>query len=543
MSLLTNSSPQAALRIHFLFIYQDNVSFASLGKYFDLNMFPATRSFLRSKLPKLMKYVVPLQTTVRHYDIPDHLKKVVTEPNPSFFRMVEYFYHNAVRVCEPALFDHLNKRTHLSDKKKNQRVAGILKVMGSTNSSLQFEFPLQRKTGDYEIIQAYRCQHSVHRLPCKGGIRFSDEVNLDEVKALASLMTFKCAVSNVPFGGSKGGAGIDVPAPDVNTSGREMSWIVDTYIKTLGYHDLNAAACVTGKPINGGGIAGRVEATGRGLFMVLNHFIQDANLMKMAGTEAGFKGKTAIIQGYGNVGSFSGLFLTKHGVKVIGVLEFDTCLSNPDGINPVELQKYMAQNKKSAKGFPGAKEVGPELLFEKCDILILAAMEKALTGDNASKVNAKVIAEGANGPTTPSAHCILVKKNVLVLPDLIVNAGGVTVSYFEFLKNLNHVSFGKLSIKFWRDSNTALLDSVETSLKCAKVDARIVPTAAFASMMSGASEKHIVDTGLEYSTTNTCANVIATAKTHKLGLDMRTAAYINAIEKIFCTYDEHGLAF
>ncbi|CAD0200552.1 unnamed protein product [Chrysodeixis includens] len=537
-------------------------------------MFPATRSFLRSKLPKLMKYVIPLQTTVRHYDIPEHLKAVPSDPNPSFFRMVEYFYHNAVRVCEPALHDHLNKRTHLSDKKKKQRVAGILKVMGSTNSSLQFEFPLQRKGGDYEIIQAYRCQHSVHRLPCKGGIRFSDEVNLDEVKALASLMTFKCAVSNVPFGGSKGGvcinpkkytvaelqritrrytlelakknyigAGIDVPAPDVNTSGREMSWIVDTYIKTLGYHDLNAAACVTGKPINGGGIAGRVEATGRGLFMVLNHFIHNAALMKMTGSEAGFKGKTAIIQGYGNVGSFAGMFLVKHGVKIIGVIEFDTCLSNPEGINPGDLQKYMLKNKKSAKGFPGAKEVGPELMFEKTDILILAAMEKSVTGDNASKIKAKVIAEGANGPTTPSAHLILVKNNILVLPDLITNAGGVTVSYFEFLKNLNHVSFGKLSIKFWRDSNTALLDSVETSLKCAKVDARIVPTAAFASMMSGASEKHIVDTGLEYSVTNCCSNVIASAKTHKLGLDMRTAAYISAIEKIFCTYDEHGLAF
>ncbi|XP_032526943.1 glutamate dehydrogenase, mitochondrial-like [Danaus plexippus] len=510
---------------------------------------------------------------VRNYEIPKHLQAVMEDPNPSFYRMVEYFYHFAVKVVEPALFEYLKKHAHFSEKKRKQRVAGILKVMGSCNSSLQFEFPLQRKNGDYEIVQGYRSQHSVHRLPCKGGIRFSDQVDLEEVKALAALMTYKCACSNIPFGGAKGGvaidpkkytvaelqritrrytlelakknyigAGIDVPAPDVNTSGREMSWIVDTYIKTLGFHDLNAAACVTGKPINGGGIHGRVEATGRGVFLCTTIFIQDPEWMKLIGLEPGYKNKTAIIQGYGNVGSYAAMYLEEQGVKVTGVLEYDCNLKNENGINTKELHAYKTKNRGSAKGFSGATECGPELLYEKTDILVVAAMEKAITVKNADKLNCKILSEGANGPTTPAADVILRKKNILVLPDLLANAGGVCVSYFEFLKNLNHVSFGKLSIKFWRDSNTALLDSVEQSLKNSNISAKIAPTKTFASMIAGASEEQIVNSGLEYTMENACRNVKRTALKHNLGLDVRTAAYITSIEKIFVTYDEHGLA-
>ncbi|XP_073953093.1 glutamate dehydrogenase, mitochondrial-like isoform X2 [Choristoneura fumiferana] len=511
--------------------------------------------------------------SVRHYEIPCNLIPIATDPDPSFFKMVEYFYHHAVKVVEPSLIEYLKKHTHLSDKKRMQRVAGILKVMGSCNSSLQFEFPLQRKNGDYEIINGYRSQHSVHRLPCKGGIRFADDVNLEEVKALAALMTYKCACSNIPFGGAKGGvcinpkkytvaelqritrrytlelakknyigAGIDVPAPDMNTSGREMSWIVDTYVKTLGYNDINAAACVTGKPINGGGIHGRVEATGRGVFMTINIFIHHPEWMALIGIPPGFKDKTAIVQGFGNVGSYAAIYLHQQGVKIIGVVEVDCNLEKREGIDPVALQKYKEKNRGSAKGFPDAAETDAGLLFKECDILVLAAAQKALNHENAGKVNCKIIAEGANGPTTPAADVILRERKVLVLPDLLANAGGVTVSYFEFLKNLNHVSFGKLSIKFWRDSNTALLDSVEKSLRKCNVDAEIVPTPLFQSMMSGASEEHIVNSGLEYSMSNACDNVMRAAKEFNLGLDVRTAAYITSIVKIFLTYDEHGLA-
>ncbi|KAF9791682.1 hypothetical protein SFRURICE_020081, partial [Spodoptera frugiperda] len=444
-----------------------------------------------------VKSITPMRIPVRHYDIPKHLVEVGCEPNPDFFRMVEFFYHNAVRVCEPSLVKYLARHTHLSEKKRQQRVSGILKVMGSCNSCLQMEFPLQRKNGNYEIIQAYRVQHSVHRLPCKGGIRFSDEVNLDETKALASLMTFKCACSNIPFGGSKGGvsinpkkftvaelqrltrrytlelakknyigAGIDVPAPDYNTSGREMSWVVDTYIKTL-------AACVTGKPIHGGGIHGRVEATGRGVFMTINYYIHDTHFMKLIGMQPGFKGKTAIVQGFGNVGSWAAAYLFKNGVKIIGVCEHGANLTSTEGINPIELMKYMRGNKRSAKGYSqgGAKEAGPDLLYQKCDILVVAAKEKTITAENAPKIQAKIMAEGANGPTVPSASDVLLQKKVLVIPDLLCNAG----------------------------------DSVEKSLKAASVNAKVAPTPAFASFMDGASEQHIVGTGLEYSMTKACA--------------------------------------
>ncbi|XP_045487866.1 glutamate dehydrogenase, mitochondrial isoform X2 [Pieris rapae] len=479
----------------------------------------------------------PLRISVRRYEIPEKLKDVAQDPNPSFYKMVQYFYHYAVKVCEPSLEEYLKKHTHFSDKKRKQRVAGILKVMGSCNSSLQLEFPLQRKNGDYEIIHAYRSQHSVHRLPCKGGVAINPKkYTVAELQRITRRYTLELAKKHYI------GAGIDVPAPDVNTSGREMSWIVDTYIKTLGYNDINAAACVTGKPINGGGIRGRVEATGRGVFITASEFIHDEQWMKLIDLEPGFKGKTAIIQGFGNVGSWAGIHFQESGVKVIGVLESNCNLSNPEGIKCKELQEYMAKHRGSAKGFQGAKECGPELFFEKCDILVVAAFEKTITHENAGKLNCKIIVEGANGPTTPSADVILREKKILCLPDLLANAGGVTVSYFEFLKNINHVSFGKLSIKFWRDSNTALLDSVEKSLKNSNIDAKIQPTPLFQSLMSGASEHHIVTSGLEYSMINACNNVKQAACAHNLGMDVRTAAYINAIEKIFVTYDEQGVA-
>ncbi|XP_048477723.1 glutamate dehydrogenase, mitochondrial [Plutella xylostella] len=524
---------------------------------------------------KFFKHIFgPMKSFRRNYDIPENLKSVATDKDPSFYRMVEYFYHNAVKIVEPSLECHLKQmRPHFSEKKVKNRVAGILKVMGSCNSSLQFEFPLQRKSGEYEIIHGYRSQHSVHRLPCKGGIRYSDRVEMEEVKALAALMTYKCACSSIPFGGAKGGvaidpkkytsgelqritrrytlelakknyigAGIDVPAPDVNTSGREMSWIVDTYIKTLGYRDINAAACVTGKPINGGGVRGRVEATGRGLFLTIKHFIDDEHFTQLLKIEPGLQGKTAIVQGYGNVGSWAAMYLQQSGVKIIGVCEADCNLVAEEGIDTKALYDYKAGNKGSAKGFPGAKESGPELLFQQCDILVLAALEKSVDQDTAAKINCKIIGEGANGPVTPAADTVLRQREILSLPDLLANAGGVTVSYFEFLKNLNHVSFGKLSIKFWRDSNTALLDSVESSLKAASIDARMCPTPVFETMMCGANEEHIVNSGLEYSMHKACQNVKNACLKHNLGLDLRTAAYITSIERIFVTYDEHGLA-
>ncbi|KAL0276183.1 UNVERIFIED_CONTAM: hypothetical protein PYX00_003802 [Menopon gallinae] len=393
--------------------------------------------------------------------------------------------------------------------------------------------------------------------------------------ALAALMTYKCACVNVPFGGAKGtvqidprlytvrelemitrrfclelskrgflGPGIDVPAPDVNTSSREMSWIADTYSKTIGHRDINAQAVVTGKPINQGGIHGRVSATGRGLYHALDNFITDKEWMDRLGYTTGWNGKTFIIQGFGNVGYHSARYLARVGALCVGVIEADCSIYNPSGINIIDLQKYRLQHG-TIKGFPGSPEYkGDDLLLEKCDILIPAAREKVITNKNADKIQARIIAEGANAPLTPGADEILRKKNVLIIPDLYVNAGGVTVSYFEWLKNINHVSYGKLTFKYERDSNYHLLASVENSLK-SKLgeDLRITPSESFMKRIAGASEKDIVHSGLAQIMETAAINIMKMGNKHRLGFDLRLAAYMVAIEKIFLTYEEAGLAF
>merc|ERR1712136_259703 len=341
------------------------------------------------------------------YKIPEHLNGIESAEDPNFFQMVEYFYHKSCLILQDKLVEDW-KAPKMSTEEKRKRVAGLLKIMQPCHHILEVCFPLKRDSGEYEMVTGYRAQHSHHRLPTKGGIRYSDEVNIDEVKALSALMTFKCACVDVPFGGAKAGVkinprnysdtelekitrrftlelgkkgfigpGIDVPAPDMGTGEREMAWIADTYATTIGHNDINSHACVTGKPINQGGIHGRVSATGRGVFHGLENFCNEASYMAMCGTTPGMGGEN--------------------------------------------------------------------LLFEDCDILIPAAVEKVINKNNAHKIKAKIIAEAANGPTTPAADQILIERNILVIPDLYINAGGVTVSYFEWLKNLNHVSYGRLT--------------------------------------------------------------------------------------------------
>ena len=441
---------------------------------------------------------------------------------------------------------------------------GMLAQIKSCNSVFHMTFPLKRDDGSIEVIHAWRAEHSHHKLPTKGGIRFAGNVHEDEVVALAALMTYKCAIVDVPFGGGKGGIrinrryysegeieritrrytfelckkefigpGVDVPAPDYGTGAKEMAWIADTY-STVTTDTLNSAGCVTGKPLSQGGIRGRTEATGRGVFFGLREACDQADDMKKLGLETGLEGKTVVVQGLGNVGYYASKFLSESGAQFVGFAEYEGSIANPNGL---DLEAVMAHRKEtgSIMDFPGATNLPDRssALELECDILIPAALENQITMQNVDRIKAKIIAEAANGPVVADAATILLEKGVLIIPDMYINAGGVTVSYFEWLKNLSHVRFGRMNKRFEKNAFSSILHTLE-SLTGREIDAD-----QFDRVSQGADEEDLVNSGLE-ETMISAYHQIRDVKLHH-GVDLRTAAFISSISKIATVYMDRGI--
>jgi glutamate dehydrogenase (NAD(P)+) len=443
---------------------------------------------------------------------------------------------------------------------------GLLEQIRQCNSVLQLRFPVKRDNGTIEVIEAYRVQHSHHKTPCKGGIRFAEAVNQDEVMALAALMTYKCTIVNVPFGGAKGGIkinprnysayelekitrrytaelikknfigpGTDVPAPDYGTGEREMSWILDTYT-AMHPGEIDAAGCVTGKPITQGGVRGRKEATGLGVFYGLREVCNMPEIMEKLGMTVGVKGKNVIVQGLGNVGYHSAKFFFEAGAKIIALAEYEGAIWNKDGL---DVEAVVAHRKATGSilNFPGATNFAKssEALEMECDILIPAALENVIDGENAPRVKAKLIGEAANGPLTPEADEVFAKKGIIVVPDMYLNAGGVTVSYFEWLKNLSHVRYGRMEKRFTENMNSHILGQMEElSGKQVKKDARDM-------IMHGPDEVDLVYSGLEETMISSTREIMQAWKENPSIPDMRTAAYVVAINKVATSYSELGI--
>ncbi|MBL0343535.1 MAG: Glu/Leu/Phe/Val dehydrogenase [Bacteroidetes bacterium] len=441
---------------------------------------------------------------------------------------------------------------------------GLLKQIKVCNGIFTFKFPVEID-GSIQVIEGIRVQHSHHKTPTKGGIRYSEMVDEQEVEALATLMTFKCAVVDVPFGGAKGGIkinpakyqvkdlekitrryttelikrnmigpGIDVPAPDYGSGPREMAWIADTYA-TFKHDEINALGCVTGKPLGQGGIQGRTEATGLGLFFGVREALNNKEDMKKLGLKPGITGKKIIVQGLGNVGYFSAKFCSEGGGLIVGIAEREGGIYNAKGLDVEKVFKHRKE-KGSILDYPGAKNFknSLELLEMECDVLIPAALENQITKTNASRIKAMVIAEGANGPVTKDAEEILNKKGVMIIPDLYLNAGGVTVSYFEWLKNLSHVRFGRMEKRFQEIQTSRLLAALEnvTGKKLDKVQTQLV--------VHGAEERDLVNSGLE-ETMIAAFNEIRNIRNSNPKIeDLRTAAFVSGINKIAASYGALG---
>ena len=441
---------------------------------------------------------------------------------------------------------------------------GLLAQIKACNSVYRMQFPLKRDDGSIEVINGWRAQHSVHRLPSKGGIRFAPNVDEDEVSALAALMTYKCALVDVPFGGAKGavridrskystgeleritrrftyelyaknliGPGLDVPAPDYGTGPQEMAWIVDTYAM-LAPGAIDALGCVTGKPVTQGGVRGRTQATGRGVFFALRESVNDEEVMKPLGFKAGLAGKRVIVQGLGNVGYWTAKFIQEGGGILIGLAEREGAIYSDSGLDVENVLKHRNETGSILK-FPGARDIGSsaDALEMECDVLVPAALENVITGANVDRIKTKIVVEGANGPVTADASEKLLSRGVLLIPDLYTNAGGVTVSYFEWVKNLSHMRFGRMEKRFQERTNEQIMAAVE------EFTGKKLSEGLRKRAIEAAGEEELVNSGLEETMIGAYAELRAVQR--ERSVDLRTAAFISAIGKVAMAYTQRGI--
>ena len=443
---------------------------------------------------------------------------------------------------------------------------GLANKIITCNSTYVVRFGV-RLRGKIFTFEGWRSVHSEHMEPTKGGIRFDIDTHAEEVEALAALMSYKCAIINVPYGGSKGGLRINpaewdeyelekitrrfaqelikrdlispsmnVPAPDIGTSSKEMAWIADEYRK-IHPSDINGAACVTGKPANKNGLVGREEATGRGVQYIVKEFFKNPDLLKLTKLDNNLNNKSFILQGFGNVGYNLAKFLTEDdGLNLIGIAEHNGGIFNENGINVEHAKKYFIKNN-SFQNYPKATFIKDSslLLKRRCDILIPAARENVITEKNANDICANLIVEAANGPISYKGNQILNKKKIFVIPDILANGGGVAVSYFEWVKNLRHIRFGRLEKRRNQIQLSNLVEAIEA------MTGKSMPKQYKEKFADGIEEIDLIRSGLDDMMIDGFQSVKKEFLENEKIPDFRTAAYKAAIEKIALSYDFIGL--
>ena len=448
---------------------------------------------------------------------------------------------------------------------------GLIDKIRICNSTYTVRFGV-RLRGEIQTFTGYRSVHSEHMEPVKGGIRYATSVNQNEVEALAALMTYKCALVETPFGGSKGGLCIDprdweadelekitrrfayelikrdlinpaqnVPAPDMGTGAREMAWIVDQY-QRMNTTDINGRACVTGKPLNSGGIAGRVEATGRGVQYALREFFRHPKDVARTGLTGGLRGKRVVVQGLGNVGYHAAKFLQEEdGCIIVGIGERDGAITNPDGLDVEQVAAHL-RGHGGVQGAPGGTfdANGAAVLEVDCDILVPAALEGTVNLGNAERIRAPLIIEAANGPLTAGADDVLQKKGCVIIPDMYANAGGVTVSYFEWVKNLSHIRFGRMQRRAEEARHQTLVDELERLSENPDVKWRL-SDGFKESYLRGAGELELVRSGLDDTMRSAYQSISKVWNERDDVPDLRTAAFLVSIDRVAKSYAAKGL--